>query len=322
VPLLALASWRLRPANVRQLTAVARRPPWRWTLAGRPPVGDHPVRWKEQYVERVLDLPGLRQVPRGLGVAAAFAAALVTSPTTLNLWLPRAGGPVIPWSGFFAQGFAVAFLAGLAAGARACGAVSGERERRTWEALLLTPLTDKQLVRSKVWGAVNVFRPYLLAYTLPAVGLALAGGGVAVVCAVNCWVVTWVMMYHMAACGIASSVRSASAWRSWLATLLGGYRGMLGIFALVGAPCGLMGAGLLQSALMALGPASPGWYRFVFLDLFPVSLVCLSALVTAALLFARSEQQLTEAEQHLGRTERVPQRLPARPVVPAAAPGR
>jgi ABC-type transport system involved in multi-copper enzyme maturation permease subunit len=343
IPLLALAAWRLRPAYVRQLTATPRLVLGRWALAGRPPVDDHPVRWKEQYVERVLDVPGLRLVPRWAGVAAVFALALVTS-LGIQLSVKHAAGPapapLFPatapllwttlapgWSyaeALGVQGLAVMFLIGLAAGARACGTVSGERERQTWDALLLTPLTAKQLVRAKHWGTINVFRPYLAAYTIPAVALSLVGGPKAVVWTVGCWVLTWVMMYFMVASGIACSVRSASSWKSWLATLFGGYRGLLGRFFLLGLPLGLLlGAAVWLGVCLIVwaGGGGPGQVAGLMtgaVDYFPV----LPCLVTAVFVFARSEQLLMEAEMQLARSDRIAQRLRVRPALEATAVGR
>ena len=64
----------------------------------------------------------------------------------------------------------------LLVGIRCSGAVSGERERMTWEALLLTPLTSQQLIRGKLWGILAVSYVYLLAYAIPVIPLSLLGG--------------------------------------------------------------------------------------------------------------------------------------------------
>ena len=307
VPLLALAAWRLRPAYRRQLAGGARRAGW---VGSRPPVGDHPVRWKEQYVERVLDLPGLRLVPRWLGVGAVFVLTLVWPLAIVRTYLP-------PGRVFALQGLVVLFLFSLAAGARASGAVCGERERQTWEALLLTPLTPKQLLRSKLWGALNLFRPYLLAYLVPAVALAAVAGGGALVWTAALWVLTVVFMYYMAACGIACSVRATSSWKSWLSTLLVSYRGLLSYFLLVGLPAGVLVGAIFWVAVAAVVQGLGGGPRYVVAVMVWVTgfLLVLPCLITAVLLFARAEQLLVEAEKQLGQTERIPQR---RGVPPAA----
>jgi ABC-type transport system involved in multi-copper enzyme maturation permease subunit len=341
LPLLALATWRLRPAYVRQLTAAPRRALLPWPR--RPPVHDHPVRWKEQYVERVLDIPVLRRVPRGLGVAAVFFLTLLVSygslltivkvrpgaglllPSNLaQLWdalwgtVPRAGSGT---AAFAVQGLVVMLLAGMAAGARTCGAISGERERQTWEPLLLTPLTAKQLVRSKLWGTINVFRPYLAAYALPAVALSLLAGVPALVWTVTFWAMTWVVMYYMAATGIACSVRSSTSWKSWLTTLLEGYRGLLARFLLVGLPLGLFlgtafwAAGSLILWEVGAEPGDVAALMAAMADYAPL----LPLVVTGLFLFMRTEQLLEEAERQLDRTDRVAQRLRVRSLAPVRA---
>ena len=60
------------------------------------------------------------------------------------------------------------------------GAISSERERQTWEALLLTPLSAGQIIRGKLWGVMAASYWYLLAYAAPAVTLSVLGGPVAV----------------------------------------------------------------------------------------------------------------------------------------------
>ena len=89
-------------------------------------------------------------------------------------------------SGFYTQGFVVMLLAGLVIAIRCSGTVTGERERSTWEALLLTPLETHQLIRGKLWGIIGASIPYLTAYALPALAFALIGGMAAFF-----WVVLW-----------------------------------------------------------------------------------------------------------------------------------
>jgi hypothetical protein len=231
--------------------------------------------------------------------------------------LAKALGQVAPCgAAFAAQGVIAMFTAAMLAGARACGAISGERERQTWDALLLTPLTTKQLIRSKVWGTVNVFRPYLLAYTVPVLVLSLLGGPAATVWTFACWAMTWVLMYFLAASGLACSVRSANSWRSWLATLLRGYGNILGALALVGLPLGLILGALLWAAICLLvwldggNPTTMSWLGTGLAE-YAALLPCL---VTGVVLFAQTEQTLMEAERQLAQMDRIAQRLRVRPV--------
>src|SRR5262249_42045696 len=54
--------------------------------------------------------------------------------------------------------------------------ISGEREKQTWEALLLTPLETQSLIRNKLWGILGAAVPYVMAYTIPALFLATLVG--------------------------------------------------------------------------------------------------------------------------------------------------
>src|SRR5262245_14162605 len=77
---------------------------------------------------------------------------------------------------FFLLGGIVLVLACLVVGIRCSGTVCGEREKQTWEALLLTPLANQQLIRNKLWGILGAAVPYVLAYMVPALVLAALVG--------------------------------------------------------------------------------------------------------------------------------------------------
>src|SRR5262249_236836 len=124
---------------------------------------------------------------------------------------------------FMIQALVVMLLASFVIGIRCSGAVCGERERQTWEALLLTPLETRQLIRSKLWGILGASYPYLLSYAIPAIPLSVLGGVWAVAATVGWLAVTWLAMYFLGAAGIWSSVKAKTSWRSLLATLAFGY---------------------------------------------------------------------------------------------------
>src|SRR5262249_37452172 len=128
---------------------------------------------------------------------------------------------------FMIQALVVMLLASFVIGIRCSGAVCGERERQTWEALLLTPLETRQLIRAKLWGIIGASYPYLLAYAVPALLLSLLGGPKAVFWTGIWLAVTWLAMFFVGAAGLWCSVRSKSSWRSLLGTLgfsyLGGF---------------------------------------------------------------------------------------------------
>jgi hypothetical protein len=167
-----------------------------------------------------------------------FAATLTSS--LLLLWLNLAGNVTLAqlqqwvvtanlpevWTafggaigGFFVQANVVLLLATLIVGVRCSGAVTGERERQTWEALLLTPLTVRHMIRGKLWGIIGASFPYLMAYFVPAALLALVAGPWAVVLVGLMLLAAWLAMLFVGASGLYCSVRARTSWRSLLGTL-------------------------------------------------------------------------------------------------------
>jgi hypothetical protein len=128
-------------------------------------------------------------------------------------------------SGFFWQGIAVLLMATLVIGVRCSGAVTQERERNTWEALLLTPLETRQLIRSKLWGIIGASLPYLVAFAVPSLALALIAGILPFF-----WVALWLgvtllAMAFIGSAGLWCSVRAPGSLWSLLGTLGIGYVG-------------------------------------------------------------------------------------------------
>src|SRR5438105_3153832 len=167
---LGLAVWRLRPAYLRQLQGEGRPKRLRWWRARRMAVPDEPIRWKERHVEGLAPLAALRRVPRWFGMTVIFLATLVSSVlivfahlkanvsydelvrllATLKIFeLLARIGPA--GQAFYVQSVVALLVATLLVGLRCSGAVTGERERQTWEALLLTPLPVQHLIRGKLW---------------------------------------------------------------------------------------------------------------------------------------------------------------------------
>jgi ABC-type transport system involved in multi-copper enzyme maturation permease subunit len=272
---LLLAAWRLRPAYRRQLEGEGRKKKPHWWRPERLAVGEQPIAWKERHVEGMMPAAFLRRLPRWLGVLVLFAAS--TAASVFILWLYLAPGftladlfvraaqldangvaaCLLPTSaGFQVLGVAVALLASLLVGIRCSGAVSGERERQTWEALLLTPLTSKQLIRGKLWGIMGASLLFVLAYAVPALALSLLGslpdlaaGNLPAAFWTLIWLgVTLLAMYFIGAAGIWCSVRCKTSWRSLLWTVGIGYGGGFLVY-LVTAPVLLLVAGLVLLAI-------------------------------------------------------------------------
>ncbi|HEV3117151.1 MAG TPA: ABC transporter permease subunit [Gemmataceae bacterium] len=247
---LALATWRLRAAYLKQLEGEGRPRKLRWWRARRAPISDEPIRWKERHVEGLAPLAVLRRIPRWIGLLVVFAGTFIGSaaiildniqghPTLVDTLMTIANlkfnlltvpsGATTDY--FFAQSVIALLVATLVVGLRCSGAVTGERERQTWEALLMTPLPSPHLIRGKLWGIIGASYPYLLAYAIPALLFSLWGGFEPFFMTLLRLAVTWLAMAFVGTAGLWCSVRSKSSWRSLLGTVLIGYLG--GFFLLV-----------------------------------------------------------------------------------------
>jgi ABC-type transport system involved in multi-copper enzyme maturation permease subunit len=245
---LGIASWRLRPAYVRFLQG-GRPKKERWWRLRRLAPGHDPIRWKERHVEGIAPLAILRRLPAWLGFLLVFVATTYSCGNILLSSLPVGTSPAMLWSmirkqdtlgvldvllhltpasgSFYWQGFTVMLLAMLVVGVRCSGAVTSEREKGTWEALLLTPLDTRQLIRAKLWGVIGACLPYLAVFGAIAVPLAMLNSRGALLATLLWLGVTVVAMAYAGAAGLWCSVRSRNSWRSLLSTLafcyLGGF---------------------------------------------------------------------------------------------------
>jgi ABC-type transport system involved in multi-copper enzyme maturation permease subunit len=296
----ALATWRLRPSYQRQQVAQSRG----GSLRHRPRVTDLPVYWKSRYVDGLKLPPVLRQLPVSFWATVTFILSLI-----VPMAIVAEGGRAMALK-FQLLGLVGALGAGLLMAVRCSGAVTTEREKQTWDALLLTPLEPRQILRSKLLGARDALWPYVLAFALPALPLSLFGGAAAFL-----WMLFWLwgsrrIMYWMGSCGIACSVEATSSWQSMLSAIFRGYRGLLARFV-ASLPLGCcLGASVLFSVLSAivqaadvrlpwLGSSEEDWMALSFLG--PLGVMCYSLLWAA-------EERLQEAEKRVAREERVGQR--------------
>jgi ABC-type transport system involved in multi-copper enzyme maturation permease subunit len=237
---LAVAVWRLRPAYLRELESPQGRTS-HWYSPERVPISDEPVHWRERHVEGLAPTPGLRRVPQWLGVTLVALLTTLSSSSILLATFDNSLGwnevrravlqfdlqSLFPGAatGFLGQSLVVMLLASLVVGIRCSGAVTGERERQTWEAVLLTPLSAKQVIRGKLWGIMGASYWYLLAYAAPAVLFSAAAGLASLFWTVIWLAVTVLAMYFVGAAGLWCSVRAKNSWRSLLGTLGLGYVG-------------------------------------------------------------------------------------------------
>ena len=161
----------------------------------------------------------------------------------------------IPTEEFVWRSVWVLLIAGLVVGIRCSGAVTGERERKTWEALLLTPMEVLPLIRGKFWGILGATTPYLVAFAVPALAFTFLGGGGAGFDGAFL-VVTWLGMAYVGAAGIWCSVRSKSSWRSLLFTLVLAYVGGSILYCVASPFIALLSFALGRNAGHPCGPGA------------------------------------------------------------------
>ncbi len=192
---LAVAASRLHPAFRRE--SDPRRRVWLWKL--RPPVGDDPVRWREQHLLGLAPLPLLQRIPRWMGLACTFAFAAALALEGLDWATKKQLLPELRYAQFAAAWRAVhiledgrleegvhlmgAFLFVMGTfivGVRCAGSIAEEKRRKTWEDLLMTALTLDEIVAGKWQGVVRATVPYLVVYAVPlfAYSAFLGGEGV------------------------------------------------------------------------------------------------------------------------------------------------
>ena len=258
----ATAASRLRPIYIKELESV-RPEASTWYGGEREPIDDEPVRWRERNVEGLAPNPTLRRVPQWLAIALIATLTTLSSLFILYIYIaPGASANDVlralaqlnvrkvaglleeASTGFLIQAVLAMLIASLVVGIRCSGTITTEREKQTWEAVLLTPLSAKQIIRGKMWGVMGASYWYLLAYGAPAVTLSVLGGPLALAYTVLWLAATVLAMYFIGAAGLWCSVRAANSWRSLLHTLVVGYVGGLSIYT-VTSPLIAIVAGIL-----------------------------------------------------------------------------
>ncbi len=154
---------RLRTLALREnVRRSARGKGARGRVGNRPRVGRHPMIWKEVFAEGGLRLNALGRIVAGVLFLASFL------PTIIILWVYfdggfRFGGNRDPWSQVGEAlnagqmrfvGTVVACLMLLAVVVRAAGSVRSEHERHTFDELLTTRLTNREILFGKWVGSV------------------------------------------------------------------------------------------------------------------------------------------------------------------------
>jgi ABC-type Na+ efflux pump permease subunit len=170
---LIVAAWRLRPSCLAPAGTVL--------LASRrrrvPPLHERPMLWKELYIERV---GTLGRFARWLGLLITCSiglGSLVLAVMIVWSLLVRPDNEVSSWAtgllGLLLSGFAgtaMGLVLQWGVGLRAAVSVATERERGTWDALLMSPLEPSEIGRAKLYGSLHALRymagAMVLAWTL------------------------------------------------------------------------------------------------------------------------------------------------------------
>jgi ABC-type transport system involved in multi-copper enzyme maturation permease subunit len=157
---LACLAWgmlRLRTGALREAAKSSRNVGVLGWLLRRPSVGRFPMIWKEVFVEGGLRLNKPGRIVLGLLFLASFL------PVLFHLWAYRSGGYYGGWERLTRHvngaqvrgvGTALATLMLLAVVVRAAGSVRSERERNTFDELLTTPLSNREILLGKWLGAM------------------------------------------------------------------------------------------------------------------------------------------------------------------------
>jgi ABC-type transport system involved in multi-copper enzyme maturation permease subunit len=170
-------------------------------------LGEAPILWRESLVRR----PRLRNLTLGVvfffwGVAVFYS--LAGSPGAGRVW------------GF---GLVTIFVTSLLAGMGASGSITIEREAKTWESLLTTPIDSTSLVEEKAAAASRRSYPFLFVLWLPLFCATLGSEWLQPLTIMLVGSFGVAMIRYMAATGVATSALAPGSWRSMLSTLLRGY---------------------------------------------------------------------------------------------------
>jgi ABC-type transport system involved in multi-copper enzyme maturation permease subunit len=198
---LPVAWARLRKVCLQQRDKRPSRRIW----AFRPPVGNNAVRWRECYVIGLAPMPILRMVPRWLGLVGVFTfsaavAGLIAdhvAPGFLaalwNMNLVRAFADLRTQRDAIAEsvwlmGLVFVLLADLLLLVRCLTSVAEEKRRNTWDDLLLTAQSFREIINGKMWGILQATVPFIIAFALPVCLLAAVGGPKAM-CIAALWII-------------------------------------------------------------------------------------------------------------------------------------
>jgi hypothetical protein len=218
--LLGIACLPVAWGRLRQVCLEQRdKRPARRLWAFRPRVGNNAIRWRECYVIGLAPIPILRMVPRWLGLVGVFTFSAVLAGLIADraapgflmaLWnlnlvqafadLQTRGDAVAESVGL--MGLVFLLLADLLLLVRCMSSVAEEKRRNTWDDLLLTAQSFREITNAKMWGILQATVPFILAFALPVCVLAAVGGAKAMCIAALWIIVPCVIVFAAALMGI------------------------------------------------------------------------------------------------------------------------
>jgi ABC-type transport system involved in multi-copper enzyme maturation permease subunit len=290
---LLIAAWRLRPACLALADGQGPRKGSRkrgWV----PPIEERPMLWKELYIERA---GSLGRAGRWLGmllvVLLGGGGLVLAGIAAWNLWV-RHDLEWEQWAVWIMSIYLgrtstfVAWLIQWAIGLRAGVAISSERERGTWDALLTSPLTAGELVAGKLWGSLYALR-WVVGAALLAWSVCWLLGAMTAYDYVTLLANVFIVGAYMAAMGVRTSMRTATATRAMAVTIGLWIAGIIVAAVLATAVClGMVllilifGLAAMQLGLSTLpGPLLFSWFGTAWTVLYYVIFAIVTALVIA-----------------------------------------
>ena len=191
-----VAALRLRPTCLATGDTVKKSRRRAWIV----PLGERPMLWKELYIERV---GTLGRFGRWLGVLFTVlvggGSLVLAGMIVVDLFWRQQNDWSLWATGFFTAWLSdplamfMGWLLQWAVGLRAAVSIASERERGTWDALLMSPLDPGEIVQAKLAGSLHALRwmvgAMVLAWTLGTVAGAITPGAF----------ITWIVLNALAA---------------------------------------------------------------------------------------------------------------------------
>ena len=226
----ALAVFRLRPVyrnegdKAKRLSRVfGQRGRW---FFSRPACGDAPIYWKERYASGTTAFTKVTSAILAflvlllLGyVGYQFAEPVVREILVRGFLASVNSSEVLEFNGFVRVTATLTFIAWtLGTAAAAAYGLSGEREEDTWISLIATPLTSREIIGGKMFGAFWKTRWIGLLWLIVVV-LGLALGAVHPLGALAGGAVAAVDLWFACALGTFFSLRAKNSSRSLVSTI-------------------------------------------------------------------------------------------------------